>query len=302
MGLREQQAQMRELAKLQQAQVNIQANAQAQMPSITQSAVAIALEQDVEKIRSFSAFADRNSYKRNHFLPSWLPFVEQHFKDGRTDQNDVIGYCLVYLLDLGDFDQAFNLAQKAIENGQKLPERFGSSIPTFVAKHMLDWTIHTTAMGNFVEPYFSQTLENVATAWQLNEVLTALWFKQAAVQLLKNATGKAHAASVFDPERLTLAIKLLRKAFYLNHKSGVTNLINRCFMRLNALLDSLEKAGIDTTHFMNPAQEAALAENNPEIDIKQVVVLLNRPPLSLDDVIKEIQVQQSKGVDYVQRT
>lgn len=288
MGLRDQQARMRELAKLEQAQLNAQVNEAAEMPTVTQSAVLIALNQDVEKIRRFSAFADRNEYKRTQFLPKWMPFVEQHFNDGRTDQNDVIGYCLVYLLDIGHFEQAFNLAEKAIANGQKLPERFASPIPTFVAKHMLDWTIHTTAMGNPVEPYFSQTFQNVATAWQLNEILVATWFKQAAIQLLKNATGKAHAASVSEPERIILAIKLLRKAFYLNPKSGVTSLISRCFMRLNALLGDLEENDIDTTNLMDPAKQAALAENNPEIDIKAVIALLNRPPCSFDEVVKEM--------------
>lgn len=288
MGLREQQARMQELAKLEQAQLNAQANASTEMPSVTQSAVLIALNQDVEKIRQFSAFADRNEYKRTQFLPKWMPFVEQHFNDGRTNQNDVIGYCLVYLLDIGHFEQAFNLAEKAITNGQRLPERFKSTIPTFMAKHMLDWTIHTTAMGSPVEPYFSQTFEKVATTWQLNEVLVAAWFKQAAIQLLKNATGKAHAASVSDPMRLISAIKLLNKSLYLNPKSGVNSLISRCFMRLNALISGLNDEGINASDLTDPAQQAALAENNPEIDIKAVIALLNRPPCSFDEVVKEM--------------
>lgn len=121
MGLREQQARMQELAKLEQAQLNAQANASAEMPSVTQSAVLIALNQDVEKtfVNFLLLRTETNTNVPNFYLMD--AFVDQHFNDGRTDQNDVIGYCLVYLLDIGHFEQAFNLAEKAIANGQRLP-------------------------------------------------------------------------------------------------------------------------------------------------------------------------------------
>lgn len=88
--------------------------------------------------------------------------------------------------------------------------------------------------------------------------------------------------------RIISAIKLLNKSLYLNPKSGVNSLISRCFMRLNALIIGLNDEGINVSDLISPAQQAALTENNPEIDIKAVIALLNRPPCSFDEVVKEM--------------
>lgn len=289
MGLRDQQAQMRQLAELERQQAQA-LQGQPVAISAAQSAVLIALAQDVEKIRSMPSFEQRADYKRSQFLPKWLPFVEQHFENGDTQQNDVIGYCLVYLFDVGDFDQGLALAEKAIANGQSLPDKFKRHIPAFVADFMLNWTEKTTASGQAVEPYFSQVLEKVTTQWEINEVSTALWFKQAAIQLTKNRTGKAHAASVGDPNRLILAIQLLRKAFHLNHKSGVTTLINRCVMRLNAIVEALEKTDVSVEKYQkNPANGGLLADENQDIPMSEVIRMLNSSARSLDEFIKQEQ-------------
>lgn len=295
MGLRDQQAQMRQLAELEQQQAQV-LQGQSVAISAAQSAVLIALAQDVEKIRTMPTFEQRAEYKRNQFLPKWLPFVEQHFNKGDTQQNDVIGYCLVYLFDVGDFEQGLALAEKAIANGQSLPDKFKRHIPAFVADFMLNWTEKTTASGQAVEPYFSQVLEKVTTQWEINEVSTALWFKQAAIQLTKNKTGKAHAASVGDPMRIILAIQLLRKAFSLNHKSGVITLINRCYMRLNALVEALEMSGLNAEKYKKtPANGGLLADENQDIPISEVVKMLNSSALSLDEFV----VQEMRGCKNV---
>lgn len=287
MGLREQQAQMRQLAEIEQQQAQALKGKPIEV-SAAQSAVLIALAQDVEKIRSMPNFEQRADYKRNQFLPKWLPFVEQHFAKGATEQNDVIGYCLIYLFDVGDFEQGLALAEKAIANCQSLPDKFKRHIPAFVADFMLNWTEKTTASGQAVEPYFSQTLEKVTTEWEISEITTALWLKQAAIQLSKNKTGKAHAASVGDPMRLILIIQLLRKAFSLNHKSGVTTLLNRCYMRLNALCEALEISGVSADKYKKtPANGGLLADENQDINMSEVIKMLNSSALSLDEFIEQ---------------
>ncbi|KMK51479.1 hypothetical protein RO21_06075 [[Actinobacillus] muris] len=277
MGLRDQQARMQAQQALaeEQAQTLLEGRT---LPTThhSQHIVDIALHNEVEKIRTMPSLEIRADYKRAHFLPKWLPFVEQHFNKGDTHQNDVIGYCIIYLFDVGRFEHAIEMADRAITNGQRLPERFKSTIPTFVADQIYRWTEKTAAVGGNVEPYFSQILEKVSMHWSLHEYITAKWLKLAATLLVRTADGKAHAASYNEPERLHLAIQLCNRAFQLNHKVGVKNLVERCQMRLTKLAD----IGI-----AEPSQAAGLALNTSDIDIPKVIQLLNAKPLSLKEVL-----------------
>lgn len=243
MVMREFQARMRALQSLEQAQTNNDQLATAvQQQGENYDILAIALTNDINRIRALPTLAQRAELKRTEFLPKWLPFVDKYLADGKVYQNDYFIYCIIYLFDVGEFEQALALADKAIAQNQAMPNQFNSNLPTFVADQIYKWAEKTAETGQSVEPYFSQVLHKVATQWQLHEVVTAKWLKLAAQLLLRNKqTGISHPASVVDPERLILAIKLCNKAFQLNAKAGVKTMIERSLMRLEAL----KKQGVE---------------------------------------------------------
>lgn len=254
MGMREFQARHRALQAVQQASAKstIQSAVIAAHGS-DYAVLEIALQNDVNAIRALPSLELRNEYKRNRFLKKWLPFVDEYIKKGVIYQNDYFLYCIVYLFDVGDFDRALDLASTAILQRQSMPKNFKSNLATFTADQIYAWADKTAAVGLSVEPYFSQTFKNVATAWQLHEVVTAKWLKFAAALLLRNPQGQVHAASIKQPERLILAVQLCNRAFQLNPKAGVKDMISRCIMRLKKLHQddstmtglSLETAEID---------------------------------------------------------
>ena len=272
MGMREFQAQMRALQQIEKSAVDSAAqSATVQQHGTDYDVLCIALTNDVNKIRAFPTFEQKAEYKRETFLPKWLPFVDEYLKKGVVYQNDYLAYCIIYSFDVGDFDTALRLAGVAIEQKQSLPERFKSTLPTFVANQIYDWTDKTASAGYSVEPYFSQTLQNVATQWQIHETSTAKWLKMAAALLLRNNQGKVHAASMDDPERLELAVKLCNRAFQLNPKAGVKSLIERCQMRLAKLC----KEGKTDSPL-----EVGLSLEIQEIDFSLVIEKLRSDPLS----------------------
>lgn len=274
MGMREFQAQMRALQQIEKSAVDSAAqSATVQQHGTDYDVLCIALTNDVNKIRAFPSFELKAEYKRDVFLPKWMPFVEEYLEKGIVYQNDYLAYCIIYSFDVGDFDTALRLADLAIKQNQSLPDRFKSTLPTFVANQIYDWTDKTASAGYSVEPYFSQTLQNVATQWQLHETITAKWLKMAAALLLRNNQGKVHAASMDDPERLELAVKLCNRAFQLNPKSGVKSLIERCQMRLAKLH---KDAGSDSP------LEVGLSLETQEIDFSLIVEKLRADPLSED--------------------
>ena len=272
--MREFQAQMRALQQIEKSVVDSAAqSATVQQHGTDYEVLCIALTNDVNKIRAFPNFELKAEYKRDVFLPKWMPFVEEYWAKGIVYQNDYLAYCIIYSFDVGDFDTALKLADLAIKQNQSLPERFKSTLPNFVADQIYNWTDKTAAAGQSVEPYFSQTFKNVATQWKLHEIVTAKWLKLAAALLLRSPQGKVQASGIDDAETLVLAIQLCNRAFQLNQKAGVKNMIERCVMRLNALA----KSG-DYDQNSLP-QVAGLSLEKQQIDFDLVIEKLTARPL-----------------------
>ncbi len=274
MGMREFQAQMRALQQIEKSVVDSAAqSATVQQHGTDYEVLCIALTNDVNKIRAFPNFELKAEYKRDVFLPKWMPFVEEYLAKGIVYQNDYLAYCIIYSFDVGDFDTALKLADLAIKQNQSLPERFKSTLPNFVADQIYNWTDKTAAAGQSVEPYFSQTFKNVATQWKLHEIVTAKWLKLAAALLLRSPQGKVQASGIDDAETLELAIQLCNRAFQLNQKAGVKNMIERCVMRLNALA----KSGDYDPNSL--PQVAGLSLEKQQIDFDLVIEKLIARPL-----------------------
>lgn len=274
MGMRDFQRQMRALAEINQATENQTQQSAVATHGNDYAVLEIACKNDVNAVRAFPTRAEKNDYKRDRFLPKWLPFVDEYFEQGATYQNDYLVYCIVYLFDIGDFDRALSLAEKAIEQNQSMPEGWQTTLPNFVADQIYNWTDKTATAGQSVEPYFSQTFKNVATQWKLHEIVTAKWLKLAAALLLRNKQGEVKASGIDDPEILILAIQLCNRAFQLNPKAGVKNMIERCAARLNAL------AKLDKYDPESLPQVAGLSLEQTQIEFDRVVEKLSARPLS----------------------
>ncbi|WP_018355825.1 terminase endonuclease subunit [Rodentibacter pneumotropicus] len=274
MGMRDFQRQMQALNKINQAAESNATKSAVAAHGNDYAVLEIALQNDVNAVRAFPTRAEKMDYKRDRFLPKWLPFVSEYLEKGTIYQNDYLVYCIVYLFDIADFDRALSLAEKAIEQNQSMPQGWQTTLPNFVADQIYNWTDKTAAAGQSVEPYFTQTFKNVATQWKLHEIVTAKWLKLAAALLLRSPQGKVQASGIDDAETLVLAIQLCNRAFQLNSKAGVKNMIERCAMRLNALA----KSG-----YYDPSslpQVAGLSLEKQQIDFDLVIEKLTARPLS----------------------
>ncbi|THA15637.1 terminase endonuclease subunit [Rodentibacter pneumotropicus] len=274
MGMRDFQRQMQALNKINQAAESNATKSAVAAHGNDYAVLEIALQNDVNAVRAFPTRAEKMDYKRDRFLPKWLPFVSEYLEKGTIYQNDYLVYCIVYLFDIADFDRALSLAEKAIEQNQSMPQGWQTTLPNFVADQIYNWTDKTAAAGQSVEPYFTQTFKNVATQWKLHEIVTAKWLKLAAALLLRSPQGKVQASGIDDAETLVLAIQLCNRAFQLNSKAGVKNMIERCAMRLNALAKS---GDYDPSSL---PQVAGLSLEKQQIDFDLVIEKLTARPLS----------------------
>lgn len=179
------------------------------------------IDEDVALLRSLPTTADRVEMKRDVLLPKWLPTVESYLELGKVYANPVFAYCVIWLFDVGQYDQALDWAEIAIEQEQATPENIRSRFPAFVADQMLEWAEQASQAGEDLEPYFSRTFENVTQRWRLHEEITAKWFKFAGLLMLRDEHGQARAAAVDSVETLSSADRLLAAAEAKYHKAGV---------------------------------------------------------------------------------
>ncbi len=286
----------RERLALQAQQVAIMQGEQVKLtaPSSYES-LEIVLKTDLNKIRALPSLAQRAEYKRLHFLPKFLPLVEEYQAKGERYQNDVLGYCLMYLFDVGDFEKGLQLAEFAIADGQAMPEGILRKMAHFVADSVLEFTDKATSKGESSEPYFSQTLDKITNVWNVSEIVMAKYYKTASKLLLlaREQNGQVKTALVNEPKRLEFAIYAAVIANAYNHRIGVNSQIERCFMRLNALI----QGGIYTdeqlktfSEKIKSLQEGQASGFNAE-ELQAFKTLLRSPSLTFAQVREQAEAE-----------
>lgn len=281
----------RERLKLQQQQAELLQGKAVQLSTPSaQDSLMIVVKNELAKIKALPTFEQRAEYKRLHFLPKFLPLVEEYFTKQEHYQNDLIGYCVIYLFDVGDFEKAISLTDRAIANGQKMPEGILRNFAFFAADQIFEFTERATASGQTAEPYFSETMEKLTTGnWFVSEIVMAKWYKLTAKLLLlaRELNGKVKTALVNEPRRLELAILAAMRANQYNHRIGVNSLIERCYMRLNALSQLELYDDVKLNKFNEPLKEG-LASGFNDDEMSEIKSFLQSPSLSLDEVREKV--------------
>lgn len=195
----------------------------------------IALERDIKQLRTIGPRAERTDQKRDVLLPRWKPWAQKHIDRGVACQNPIFVECIIWLFDTGQMQLALDWADIAIEQGQKMPTRFKSGMPTFVADTVLEWSEAEAQHGRSVEPYFSHVFERVKSKWRLHEEINAKWFKFAALLLLRDDNGKPRATAVDDVNTLQMADSLLEQAEKFYRKIQVATLRRQISARIRKL-------------------------------------------------------------------
>lgn len=211
---------------------------QAQLEEVnTTSSLHLQLQQisvDVESLHGMQT-AERVELKRSVLLPKWLPTAQSYLELGKVYANPVFAWCIVWLFDVGEYDQALDWADIAIEQQQDTPEIIRSRFPAFVADQMLAWAEQASQAGEDLEPYFSRTFENVTEHWPLHEEIVAKWFKFAGLLMLRDESGQARAAAIDSVETLSNADRLLAAAEAKYHKAGVGTMRKNIAARIRTL-------------------------------------------------------------------
>lgn len=159
------------------------------------------LDDDLARLSAIQGKANRQDLKRSELLPKYQEYVQRYVESGLVFPNRVLVQVVIWLFDTAQFEDALELADIAIAQGQEMPERFRRrDIQTFVADAICDWAYDEHKAGRSPEPYLSDLLPRVDGEWSLPEQIPAKYHKLIGIRALEE---KAWTKAVTHLERAT---------------------------------------------------------------------------------------------------
>ncbi|MGK3118218.1 phage terminase small subunit [Pseudomonas corrugata] len=145
-----------------------------------------ALDQDLARISAINGLAGRQALKREELLPKYQEYVQRYCESGLNFPNRVAVQVLIWLFDTAQFDDALELADFLMEQGQQMPERFKRrDIQTFVADAVCEWAYAEYNADRSPEPYLSDLLPRVDGEWELTEQIPSKYHKLIGMRAME---------------------------------------------------------------------------------------------------------------------
>ena len=145
-----------------------------------------ALDQDLARISAINGLAGRQALKREELLPKYQEYVQRYCESGLNFPNRVAVQVMVWLFDTAQFEDALELADFLMEQGQEMPERFKRrDIQTFVADAVCEWAYAEYNAGRSPEPYLSDLLPRVDEEWNLTEQIPSKYHKLIGMRAME---------------------------------------------------------------------------------------------------------------------
>nr|WP_288912145.1 phage terminase small subunit [uncultured Pseudomonas sp.] len=167
-----------------------------------------ALDQDLARISAINGLAGRQALKREELLPKYQEYVQRYCESGLNFPNRVAVQVLIWLFDTAQFDDALELADFLMEQGQQMPERFKRrDIQTFVADAVCEWAYAEYNASRSPEPYLSDLLPRVDGEWQLTEQIPSKYHKLIGMRAM-------------EAEQWEIALKHLERSTELYAQAG----------------------------------------------------------------------------------
>ncbi|MNH07711.1 Phage small terminase subunit [compost metagenome] len=145
-----------------------------------------AMDVDLQRLSDLKNLASKQSLKRDELLPKYQEYVQRYCESGLNFPNRVVVQVMVWLFDTAQFDDALELADFLIEQGQQMPERFKRrDIQTFVADAVIDWAYAEYNATRSPEPYLSDLLPRVDGEWDLTEQIPSKYHKLIGMRAIE---------------------------------------------------------------------------------------------------------------------
>lgn len=234
----------------------------------------LAMAEDRRQLKTHQSVEARIALKRT-LLPKYEAYVvglveagaEARHQDPsfRAPQDDVVMNVLIWLLDVGELDDAVRIFDFALTHGWAMPANFKRNLQTFVAEQAAEFALQELEAGRPVSLMALSVLEELVRDRDMPDEVRARLHKAIGRELMRRASeapadGEANQTGS-RKARLEAALEQLTRARDLDDRSGCKGDIQRIERELKKTPEdppaAAEPPATDTPP--TPAVEAAPA-------------------------------------------
>lgn len=157
---------------------------------------------------------ERRIELKRELLPEYADYIEGALAGGKGAQDDVLTTLLVWLLDVGNYPQAFAIAEYALKHGMTLPDQYKRPMACLIAEEVATAQLTLAAAEKPMD----------LPALQHAMCLTA---EQDMPDEVRAKLHKAFGYALRDANDNAVALVHLRRAIELHDKAGVKKDIER---------------------------------------------------------------------------
>ncbi len=201
---------------------------------------------DLRRLHDIQALERKIDAKRE-MLPAYMPWVEgllqAEAETGAGVQDEILVQMMIWLLDVGDFDQALPVIGYVLKHKLALPERFKRTAATLIAEESADAALKALGQGGTFDLGFLLKIDALTgdldmidqVRAKLNKAIGLLYAASAAAGA-PDADGGAGAQRA----AIDTGFRYLKRALELDAKVGVKTAV-RDLERLQAKLGATKE-------------------------------------------------------------
>lgn len=199
------------------------------------SQIGLRLTHDLRRLKEIKSIDLKIAAKRE-MLPNYRDWIagllEADAGVGSGIAADVLPTCMVWMIDVGEYDQALDLAEFVLRHHVAMPSRYERDAPTIVVEEIADAAAKVQNTGEAFPLSVLDTVDNLTVGIDIHDQVRAKLLKAIGIEQLRRAED-APAANSQAP--LHSALANLREAQRLHDRIGVKDRIKRADKLLAAV-------------------------------------------------------------------
>ncbi|MBB6191522.1 hypothetical protein FHS51_001749 [Sphingobium wenxiniae] len=189
--------------------------------------IALRLTHDLRRLKEIKSI-DKKVEAKRLMLPEYISWVKGLFEAdkgvGTGTAAEVAPTVMVWLIDIGEFDDALDLGEFLLRHDVAMPSRYNRDVATVLVEEIADAAIKVQNAGETFPLAILFRVDGLTDTADMHDEARAKLMKAMGVELLRHAEDvEAQEA----PTALNHALTALREAQRLNDRVGVKDRIKR---------------------------------------------------------------------------
>lgn len=207
-------------------------------PAASQAELQLArLGVDLRRLHEIQSVEKKIELKRE-LIPAYVPWIAGILDADSGAPDEILAQNMIWLFDVGEFDDALHLASYMLRHKLSLPERFKRTLGTFIVEEPADAAAKARGQAQDFDLGLLLRIEEMCAGEDMPDVVKAKLEKEIGLLMVReseaidpNADGPAGARK----SGMERALGYLRRAYGHSHTAGVKKDIDRIERELRKL-------------------------------------------------------------------